>query len=138
MKDQRVPFSKGQILQLHSVACSLGIEQLQNAVMTLFYQKTMQEFVAPTTEVNIIYNMTLEGAPIRRFIVDYNASFWDFDLDKPKHAKLPKEFLVDLLKELKAMKKAPGVGHNKVKWTEQMNKDFCRKYPTHSEEAEVA
>ncbi|KAH7077089.1 hypothetical protein FB567DRAFT_596278 [Paraphoma chrysanthemicola] len=130
--DSKIPLSYEQILAVYYCADEHGMQALQNATLTLFYQKLAEEWKAPTTQLSKIYGNTAAGSPLRKLVVDFMAQTWSFDLDLNSHM-LPHGFLIDVLNMLRDLGKAPGSGVNKQKWFAEMNESFCGRYHDHGE-----
>jgi hypothetical protein len=96
--------------------------ELQNATMTLFYQKNVQDWAVAIPQTSAIYVRTKPESPLRRFLVDMVADTWGFKTLREDQAKLPKDFLVDVLIKLREGKVAPGTANHKQTWIEGMNK----------------
>lgn len=132
--DGKIPFDDGAILQLYFFANDNGMQQLQNAAMTLFFQKNVQDWAVAITQARAVYVRTRPDSPLRRFLVDIVAETWGFKTLKEDQAKLPKDFLVDVLVKLRDAKRAPGTASHKQTWIAGMNRDFCERYHVHTEE----
>ncbi|KAF1845640.1 uncharacterized protein K460DRAFT_286753 [Cucurbitaria berberidis CBS 394.84] len=135
IKDGKIPLTVARILQLYFFAGAKGIEALQNATMTLLYQKIVQDWETPIQFASIIYARTVPDSPLRRFLVDFMAEAWSFSTLETYRTTIPKDFLIDLLIALTRLRKAPGIGVVKAKWVQDSNKGFCEKYHSHGEQA---
>ncbi|KAF1920056.1 hypothetical protein BDU57DRAFT_583580 [Ampelomyces quisqualis] len=120
-KDGEIPLKFLHILRVYFFAAENGMVNLQNAAMTLIYQKTADR----------IYSKTLPTSPLRRFLIDFVADAWSLDFEATQGSVLPNRFLIDVLVSLRELKKAPGMGTNKARWVAEMNKGFCGKYHDH-------
>ncbi|KAH4416815.1 hypothetical protein HBH92_058900 [Parastagonospora nodorum] len=130
----KIPFDDSKILQLYFFANDNGMQELQNVVMKLFYQKNVQDWAIAIPQTRVMYVGTRPESPLRRFLVDMVAETWGFKTIKEDQSKLPKDFLVDVLVKLRDAKMAPGTASHKQTWIEGMNRDFCEKYHVHTEE----
>jgi UDP-galactopyranose mutase len=74
-KDGKIPFDLETILDMYFFALNKGMEALQNAAMTLLYQKTTQAWQLPR-DLSRIYAMTLPTDVLRKFMVDHMADTW--------------------------------------------------------------
>jgi hypothetical protein len=129
----KIPLDLAIILRIYFFATGKGMNNLQNAAMTLLYYKNVELWKAPTTHVNMIYANTAETSPLRTFLINFMADTWGFDFESPQCTALPNRFLVYVLVALRDLKKPPGVGIQKAKWVAVMNKNFCRAYHVHGE-----
>ncbi|KAG9533470.1 hypothetical protein KCU93_g339, partial [Aureobasidium melanogenum] len=82
---------------------------LQNKAMNALIQKNREAKFIPTLQLKIIYDNTLPGSPLRKFVlnlVTYKVSDMDASMQKNnKDNRWPYEALVDLVKALGAKKK---------------------------------
>ncbi|KAH0161675.1 hypothetical protein KCU67_g6240, partial [Aureobasidium melanogenum] len=82
---------------------------LQNKAMNALIQKNRDAKFIPTLQLKIIYDNTLPGSPLRKFVLDlvtYKVSDMDASMQKNnKDNRWPYEALVDLVKALGAKKK---------------------------------
>jgi hypothetical protein len=132
-RDGKIPLEFSHILRVYFFAADKGMINLQNAAMTLIYQKMVEEWRAPIAKADLIYTKTTPTSPLRRFLIDFVADAWSFDFEATQGSVLPNQFLIDVLVSLREMKKAPGMGTNKAKWVAEMNKGFCVKYHDHED-----
>ncbi|KAF2034718.1 hypothetical protein EK21DRAFT_107845 [Setomelanomma holmii] len=133
-KDGKIPLSTDQILEVYFFAVDNDMRALQNATITLYYQELVHILAEPTAQIGRIYSETNTDAPLRSFVVDFMAKAWNFHFDKNKDTPLPNQFLIDVLKALKEIKKVPGSGINRDRWMAEMNESLCRKYHDHGVE----
>jgi hypothetical protein len=130
-KDGKIPLELVVLVRIYLFAAAKGMYNLQNATMTLIYQKNMEIWRAPITQVNMIYAHTTEMSPLRRFLVDFVADTWGFNFGLCEGTALPNQFLVDVLVSLRDAGKTPGVGVNNARWVAEMNENFCDAYHDH-------
>ncbi|KAH7072806.1 hypothetical protein BKA63DRAFT_567394 [Paraphoma chrysanthemicola] len=128
----KIPLSCEQILAVYFCAHEHGMQTLQNATLTLLYQKLTEDWKAPTAHLSVIYTKTAAGSLLRKLVVDFMAQTWRFDIE-PNRQMLPHAFLIDVLNVLRDLGKAPGSGIKKQKWFAEMNESFCGKYHDHGE-----
>ena len=76
--DGKIPLSWDTLQELFYFAVRKGIQDLQNSAMTLFFQKSVQEWSFIVAFAVPIYNHTAAKSPLRRFIVNYTAETWGF------------------------------------------------------------
>lgn len=130
----KIPFDNSKTLQLYLFASDNGMQQLQNAAIALVYQMNVQDWAVAITQVRVLYVRTRPGSPLRSFLVDIVVETWGFKTLKEDQAKLPKDFLVDVLVKLRDAKRVPGTASHKQTWIEGMNRDCCERYHVHTED----
>ena len=81
-----------------------GIPGLQNETIDVFIDKNKAMNVIPHDNLNLIYEKTLDGSPLRELMVDLftfkarlTNDFWFNEKQKPRY---PHQFLIDLAKSL--------------------------------------
>jgi hypothetical protein len=84
---------------------------LQNRVMSVLIEKIAKNDELPTPHLELIYNNTLPGSPLRKLLVDYTAYEGDMEdvVASDGGERWPHEALVDLVVVMGAMREE-GIG----------------------------
>ena len=81
-----------------------GIPKLQNEAIDLFIDKNAAMSQVPGDRLNLIYENTLDGSPLRKLMVDlftFNTILTnDYWFNEQRKALYPQQFLIDLVKSL--------------------------------------
>lgn len=124
-----IPLTEHLICEIFVFGDARGIPELCNVAIDVFFAKSVQtlNFYMPT--LGYIYENTLPGSALRRFVVNFavmNLECKDLVLETN-----PREFLADLIMESAKMEKVPGSPGNFHTYTHRMKGELCQ-YHDHS------
>lgn len=131
-KDWKFPLSFRQILSVYFCATEVGMPFLQNELLSLIYQLTLEDRKGLLSEASFIYEKTKDRAsPLRCFLLDFVVDHGCFtDNDPVLYDKL----LKDVLEHFQTLRKLPGALMYEEDWIKEMNKNFCHLYHQHDQD----
>ena len=135
---EEVPLSYGHIVNIFLFADRRGIKELANEALDSLRAKVCQKWEHSADYFQTIYENTLKGSPLRRFVVDYlivGRAFNNFGNEEEYVRKFPHEMLVDLIQASHdnrfCLMGCTGK-HSQSLYTSTTAKHFCELYHDHS------
>jgi hypothetical protein len=132
---EEIPLAWSHIFQIYYFADRRGCPELANSALDVLFANMCQRWVIPMYQLESIYMNTLEGCTLRRFLVDFTLSNYDFADFKECYEAWPKEMLVEVIctaseKEINIV--GPGGKKFREQYTTETKRSFCEKYHDHS------
>lgn len=107
-QDAEVPLTFEQIVGTYVFGDAHRIPELRNAAMDVLGQKRSQTTAFPTDILEFVYNNTLPGCPLRKYLVHDAVRFFDWDILKEGSGGYPKDFAIEAILEARHMNVVPG------------------------------
>jgi len=141
----KIPLSQMLICEIFVFGDARGSPDLCNTAIDVLLQKTHQEWRVPLAEAPYVYQNTLPGSALRKFLVDDAVETYRFerlsDPSQREHELLrwPQEFLAEIVVAFVALGSTPipssaGYGtlsYNKNNWVTYIKPLICSRYHDH-------
>jgi hypothetical protein len=132
---EEIPLSYKKILDIYFFADRRGSPELANSTLDVLFTKMCQLWDCPWPEFKVIYENTIKGCALRRYIVDDILAACHFNAFEKFSHFWPKELLVDIIctaYENKINIVGPEGKQSRDTYTMEAKRTFCEKYHDHS------
>jgi hypothetical protein len=131
-----IPLDFPLICDIYVFGDARGIPELCNAAIDLWYQKSVQVWKYPYEHLIYVYESTLPGSQLRRFVVNDATGNYNFNKLEEFFDEFPKEFLADVIMACKKYHCEPGARKASTRdWQIFCKEELCL-YHDHSSQQE--
>ncbi|KAI4684646.1 uncharacterized protein J4E88_004087 [Alternaria novae-zelandiae] len=141
----KIPLSEQLICEIYVFGDARGSTDLCNTAIDLLLQKTHQEWKVPLNQIAYVYENTLPGSALRKYLVDDVVETYRFgdlsDLSQRESelSRYPQEFLANIVVAFMALGSTPipsSAGYGKLpfgqaNWGTYIKPLICSKYHDH-------
>ncbi|KAI4647966.1 hypothetical protein J4E93_004377 [Alternaria ventricosa] len=141
----KIPLSEQLICEIYVFGDARGSTNLYNAAIDLLLQKTHQEWKVPLDQIPYVYENTLPGSALRKYLVDDVVETYRFrrladptqrETELPRY---PQEFLAEIVVAFMALGSKPipssaGYGNMPIgqdNWAKYIKPLLCSRYHNH-------
>jgi hypothetical protein len=95
--DGSIPLSDRLICGVYVFGDARGMPDLCNAAIDLLFQKCVQIYMYPKSCLNYVWEHTMEGSVLRKFLTDFAAENYSWTTSTRLIHEYPVEFLLDII-----------------------------------------
>ena len=131
--DGSIPLTAALVCEIYVFGDARGIPDLCNVAMDTLFQVCTQWYGFPKDMLTYVWDNTMEGAPMRKFLVDFAVENYNWIGIKTDKECFPAHFLLEVIAACRHARVSPGNRFPREEaWKERKMADMCVNYHDHS------